>query len=383
MTLRNRAINLHSNLFGKIPPEFFFPIAQYFSFSNYDLSTKYLKKIVYRNRKKYDLHHFTDFSSLRNQSDDYYNVINLIRELIISEGETEQNPSHKGIFHNFFTQASYHLKEDSKFTSYREKHWKNICELLYQLEGSYVTINIPPIDVSIENLSKQDLYYQKFISKMANRIKNLANMAHDHSLRLLIDINPRFFFRTKEKALIKKNADNNEKNTENHSNDVIKDRLVEFYSPFFGFGDFRKFYDDIIEDSEVIGLFLDISNFFIIESPIMLKKLIEMEVDTKYLDSGQDFTRFLYKNIDLSKELFKNLKKLEFVKGIGLNDIDWLSSITQVMNIYNRIKYKTTTNFATLKERHPFHTLYYNQVFKSNIYKKLPNYGNLPLKSFF
>lgn len=353
---------LHSDLFSQIPPNIFYPLIRYSNFSKFDLKEEYLLNLIKQHRKSFDLKNFSGFSDKNTTKNDLIRIVHLFNDILcLGLSEEERGSSSESNVNSIFCNPHYYLDNDKNFEKELKIRWKNITELIYKLEGDYLVISIPSMEIPSKTIEQEPIYYKKFINKLINRILSISKVAERQDVLLLLNYNPLDSIKTFQ---------SNFKTYKNKPHFI--DEMLSLNSPFNSFFDYRKFYDSIFQKTENIGMFLDISSYFILD----YAKILEFIKDTPQLlekqSSFESFDRLLLKNPKLGEKLFTNLKKIENLRGLGLNDIKLIKLLIQ-SNIEN-------LNFQDISKNKQKND--YNNAILSLREKKIIGEGDLPIRSF-
>jgi len=338
-------ISIHTNLIQSIPIEIILPIAQSKGFYIYDISDSYLLKVFKLNYKNYNLCIFENFKNYFDNDSKLNSIKNMLEDLFIknlSLDKTSYSSQKNSFFNSIFLQDYFSINDDFKFNQSLKMFWKNILELIFKFEFKYIVSNIPAVLIPTQYIESDLNYYHKFLKKFQNRISSIAKLCEDFEIQFLLNLNPLEF---------------------------IKNNII--YSPFNSFSEFIKYYNKLILEIDNLGLFLDISSFFITEFKKIVFKLIAAQdpnLDLEILGNLNSFEKYLLSNSDISQSIFEPIKNIENLKFIGFNDLKYLF----------KLQFGFSNAFNDLQIQELLSKLYINA---NDIL--LPSFGDLPLKTFF
>ena len=122
-------LTIHSDLFGDIPANMFFPLSKHLGWNLVDFSDSYLMKMVELNKKKFDI----TFDNFFSEFD-----VNKVKELMentlngVNKDEKQFNSVR---LHSFFVNPNYYLKDNSKFEKNElNSKFKVISSLLNKMD---------------------------------------------------------------------------------------------------------------------------------------------------------------------------------------------------------------------------------------------------------
>ncbi len=348
-----RKICVHSDFFNKIPGNIIFPISLYSGFNVFDITEDFLVDIVKSHRKEYDLPLFESVSDISLINSDLSKIKSIFKDKLNNyDTKNVPNKSEEIIFNSLFIKPKYFLDDDFKFKKQLNQRWSKLFVLMYKMEFNNLVINIPSMDIPTEKIeNQQKKYHQKFLKKLSDRISSLNYLLSKEEISLSINYD---LFDT-YKILRKR------KNNENTP-------IIDIYSPFQSYSYFRDYYDNIIETEENIGLFIDISSYITSNYNEIKKSISHLIYEGFPIEEIKFEDEFLLRNPKIALKFFNNLKKIEFLKGVGINDISFKPDLF----IYNDSKVKDEKKLLFEQK---------NSLFIALKQKKMMGFGNLPLKS--
>lgn len=335
---------MHSDLFKALPEQLIVPILRHTGFNIYDITEEYLNNIIIHRGKPYGIVNFTDISSFHNEEYDLSQIIKLIDDLFILRNGKDDERQLEPRFDSLFCSPKYFMTNEFGFEKYLDHHWSVLHYLLFKLECPYIIVDLPSLEIPTDLIESNLNYYHKFLSKLKSRIINLSKESRRNEVKLLLNMSINHFF----------------------SNDNVN------HSIFRDFTEFRAFYDDIITEEDNLGLYIDVSSFFLFESNKICAKLIASQEPNIPLDDIKKFDNYLFRNPKLSENIFESIGKIEGLNKIGLNDVQWLENF--------KLFYQSKLNLLKVKES-GLQKSYQSLVNTFNT-KTLPGYGTLPIKSF-
>ncbi|MHA1729086.1 MAG: hypothetical protein ACTSWY_10180 [Promethearchaeota archaeon] len=344
-------LGLHSDLFDPIPENIFYPLSRFAGFSKFDFTEEYLSRIIKKHGKRYGLPNFGGFSDLNITGNDFGTAIEIFNDSFFSDFEgSETKFNSMNLIHSVSIKPEYFLKNDQLFEKDQlNSHIQMLCKLMYKMESDFLMINIPPMDIPTKFIETTPVYYRKFLKKLSHRMFSISKIAANEDIKVLINFNPIITIKHEKSS-----------------------NTSQLYSPFRDFTDFREFYDSLIESNEDFGLFIDVSSFFITESKKIIEILIKMQNEDLLSEIHSDFDRFLLRRPKISEKIFKSLKKVEFLQGLGLNDVKWIDIISLLYN-----KHLTPEKFMEQNIED-----FIMKLYLSLKQKLLMGKGDLPLNSF-
>jgi len=335
---------LHSDIFTGIPETLLFPLSARFNFNYFDLTDNFLIQLIQKHGKEFGVTAFDGFSDINSCNYQIISIFNAVQSGLTNKFGQELEENSNAYVNSVFSKPQYFLTNIQKFE--REELYSKLFQLnllLSKLECDYLVIDIPGMNILTKEINLNQLYHQKFLAKLFNRIQSIAKMASEEDVTILI--------RFDHSELIKNNQN---------------------YFPFEDFSKSREFYESLIEENENIGLFLDTSVFFTTEIGSMAGKLaLIQDLDLNVGGEGT-LEEYLLKHPKIGRDVFSILKNIEFIKIVALNDIPFLDSFQVLYDKFLKSKKYDPRIIESVKMELS------NHLKK----KKLMGFGNLPLKSF-
>jgi hypothetical protein len=358
-----KRIAIHSNSFHKIPNDISFPIMNYSGFHQFDFSESHLIQFFQQYSKEYGLSSFNEFVESNINHDDISTLARILNKFA-SNSLLQDNASIRSPLNSLFADTKYVFLNDIDFTRSLDTHWSLLLSFLYKMESKYLVIGVPKVQSS-PNLSDAPFPYQeKYIKKIETRFKTIAKLAAKNEIRVLIDYDPLPFYVSsiKEKSKVQ--------------------------TPFSTFGKFRSFYDDLIADEENLGLYLDVSEYFLLKSSEIIQYLAQIiSTDEKIKSlSAPQLDEFLLKSGHSTDTLFNDIHNIERLYIIGLNDCDllqrWLKILSDVPINQKQISIQSIEkNLPRIHEK--IINILKDESFLNPFLKRYFGLGDLPLRTFF
>lgn len=337
-------LSIHSNLFKPLPEQLIFPILRHCGFNQFDITEDYLNNLINYRGKRFGIVNFTDLSSYHTEPFNLSLITKLIDDLFILNKYVDNILTYEANINSLFCSPHYFMTNEFSFEKYLNNHWSTLQNLLFTINCPLCIIDLPFLEIPTDQIESNLTYYHKFLSKLKSKIIKLSKEARRNEVNLFLNMNISHYFHN---------------DCQNHS--IFRD-----------FKEFRTFFEKIIEEHDNIGLYIDISSYFLFESNKISAKLIaNQEIDLP-LEDIKTFDNFLVRNPKLAENIFEPLCKIEGLNKIGVSDVQWLDAF--------KLFYQSKVNI--LKEGEIGLQKAYQNLINRFRFKTLPGYGTLPIKSF-